>query len=295
MKLRRIQRPDAGQPVVQIMRRGAWADLADPPAFLRGGDHAGPTADGESPVLPFQPRSFRDFMLYEKHVIDASRGYVRRFMPAAYPFTALFETLARRPFPAFRPHALWYRQPVYYFGNHLTFVPSGTAVRSPSYSRALDYELELGFVLAEPLFNATPDEATRAIGGFVVLNDLSARDIQRDEMASGFGPQKTKHFLSSMSEVLVTADDLLADVDRLDASVHINGELVCGTSTAGMRYSLGEVLAHASKDEQLHAGELFGTGTLPGGSGMENGCWLEPGDELRLCIDRIGEVRHRIL
>lgn len=286
MKIRRIPGADAGRPIAQSMIDGAWQELADPPAFLRGGDDAG---------LPFQPRSFRDFMLYEKHVIDASRGYVRRFMPAAYRATALFEKLARRPFPAFRPHALWYRQPIYYFGNHMTFVPSGTPVRCPSYSDALDYELELGFVLAEPLLNATAEEAVSAIGGFVVLNDLSARDIQRDEMACGFGPQKAKHFLSSMSEVLVTADELLADVDRLEASVRINGELVCATSTAGMRHSLGEALAHASKDEQLHPGEFFGTGTLPGGSGMENGRWLQAGDELHLSIDRIGEITHRIL
>ncbi|WP_246661923.1 MULTISPECIES: fumarylacetoacetate hydrolase family protein [unclassified Rhizobium] len=234
-------------------------------------------------------------MLYEKHVIDASRGYARRFMPGAYRFAALFEGLARRPFPAFRPRPLWYRQPIYYLGNHLTFVPSGSPVHSPSYSHALDYELELGFVLARPLRDATPEDAMRAIGGFVVLNDLSARDVQRDEMSSGFGPQKSKHFLSSMSEVVVTADEVLSEVDSLRASVTINGEQIASMWTSGMRYSLGEALAHASRDEQLFPGELFGTGTLPGGSGMECGRWLQPGDELLLRIDRIGEIRHSII
>jgi 2-keto-4-pentenoate hydratase/2-oxohepta-3-ene-1,7-dioic acid hydratase in catechol pathway len=164
----------------------------------------------------------------------------------------------------------------------------------PSYTNALDYELELGFVLSRPLFNASPEQALAAIGGFVVLNDFSARDVQRDEMQSGFGPQKAKHFLSSMSETAVTADALLPFVDDLKASIRINGREVATTSTAGMRYSLGEVLAHASKEERLFPGELFGTGTLPGGCALENECWLKTGDVLQLQIDRVGEIEHRI-
>jgi 2-keto-4-pentenoate hydratase/2-oxohepta-3-ene-1,7-dioic acid hydratase in catechol pathway len=180
-------------------------------------------------------------------------------------------------------------------GNHLTFVPSATDVQAPSYSTALDYELELGFVLSRPLFNASPQEAVKAIGGFVVLNDLSARDVQRAEMESGFGPQKAKHFVSSMSDTVVTADAVLPRVEELVASVRINGREVAKPSTRGMQYSLGEVLAHASKSEALYPGELFGTGTLPGGSGMENGCWLKSGDELHLSIEGVGDIHHRIL
>ena len=245
--------------------------------------------------LPVKPASFRDFMLYERHVIDATRGYAKRFMPAAYRIASLYERATGRTFPRFKPHALWYRQPIYYMGNHLNFVSSGTPVRCPSYSRALDYELELGFVLANPLLNATPDEAVAAIGAFVVLCDFSARDVQRAEMDSGFGPQKSKHFLSSMSAIAVPAQQLLPRIEALAATVEIDGKAVVRTSTAGMRYSLGEVLAHASRDEQLHAGELFGTGTLPGGSGMENGHWLSSGSHLRLAIDGVGDIQHTIL
>jgi 2-keto-4-pentenoate hydratase/2-oxohepta-3-ene-1,7-dioic acid hydratase in catechol pathway len=205
------------------------------------------------------------------------------------------EALTRRPFPAFRPHRLLREQPIYYFGNHLTFVPSGTPVRPPSYTRALDYELELGVVLARPLIDATPQEALEAIGGFVVVNDLSARDVQRTEMASGFGPQKSKHFLSSMSDVLVTADEVLPHVDSLQGRVVVDGDVVAEVSTAGMRWSLGEVLAHASRGERLIPGELLATGTLPGGSGMETGRWLGPGDVLELEIDGVGRITHQVL
>ena len=298
MKLRRTYPADSELPVMQVLKDQRWETLNNPPEPFSVASSASialdARADAEGAVLPFHPRSFRDFMLYEQHCINASRGYARRFMPAAHRFTTLFEGLTRRPFPAFKPSALWYRQPIYYFGNHLSFVPSGATVACPSYSKAFDYELELGVVLGKPLLNATPSQALEAIGAFVVLNDFSARDVQRAEMASGFGPQKSKHFLSSMSEIMVTADDLLDDVNALKASVCINGREICATSTAGMHHSIGEAPAQASMDEQLYPGELFGTGTLPGGCGMENGHWLKSGDLLQLRIDRIGEIQHRI-
>lgn len=246
-------------------------------------------------TLPFQPASFRDFMLYETHVVDATRGYAKRFMPGAYRVAKAFETLTGRTFPRFKPKPLWYRQPIYYMGNHLNIVPSGTPIRTPSYTHALDYELELGFVLDKPLFDAMPEEATAAIGAFVVVCDFSARDVQKAEMESGFGPQKSKHFLTSISAHAVPAKDILPRVEQLSGHVEIDGRTVACCETAGMRYSLGEVLAHASRGEQLHPGELFATGTLPGGSGMENGHWLQSGNRLRLVIDGVGEIEHSIL
>lgn len=246
------------------------------------------------PILPFAPASFRDFMLYEKHVIDASRGYAKRFMPRAFPMTQFIEKLTGKPFKKFRPHPLWYQQPIYYLSNHLNFGVSGDDIAWPSFTKALDYELELGAVITKPLFNASPEEAFAAIGGFVVLNDVSARDIQKEEMESGFGPQKAKHFFSTMSAVVATADDILPYIDDLDASVSINGTELAQCHSGGMKFSMGEAISFASKGEQLHPGELFGSGTLPGGGGMENGHWLNPGDKVTLKIDRIGDVTNII-
>jgi 2-keto-4-pentenoate hydratase/2-oxohepta-3-ene-1,7-dioic acid hydratase in catechol pathway len=245
-------------------------------------------------VLPFQPASFRDFMLYEKHAIDAARGLVRRFHPGQSRAAEGIEKLTRKPFPLFKPKALFYRQPIYYMSNHLSFVPSGTPVEVPSYTSALDFELELGFVLKAPLFNATPQQALEAIGAFVVINDFSARDVQRSEMATGLGPQKAKHFASSMSVLAVTADEILPHIKDLSGSVTINGSTVGTVFSRGMQWTVGDVLAHASCDEKLYPGELFATGTLPGGSGMETGRWLRPGDRLTLAIDQIGEISHPI-
>jgi 2-keto-4-pentenoate hydratase/2-oxohepta-3-ene-1,7-dioic acid hydratase in catechol pathway len=246
-------------------------------------------------TLPFQPRSFRDCSLYEQHWIQSSRGYAKRFMPAVSVFTSLYERVVRKPFPAFKPHPLAYRQPVYYFGNHLSFVPSGTNIRAPRFTQALDYELELGAVLCKPLLNATPEEALNAIGGFVVVNDWSARDIQRQEMATGLGPQKCKHFCSSMSDEIVDARDVLSRIEQLQAHVEVNGETVATTSTANMLHGWARTLSFLSTDEPLWPGELIATGTLPYGTSMENGRWLKPGDTLRLVIDGVGQIKHTVL
>jgi 2-keto-4-pentenoate hydratase/2-oxohepta-3-ene-1,7-dioic acid hydratase in catechol pathway len=248
-----------------------------------------------SVVIPFEPRSFRDFMLYESHAIAAARGFVRTRMPAAFQVVRAYEALTEKAFPRLKPHALWYRQPVYYMGNHLTLATDGEPVSVPSYTRTLDYELELGFVLAHPLRDASPATAEAAIGGFVVLNDFSARDVQLAEMASGFGPQKSKHFRSAMSKIVVTADEILPRWRALKGFVRLNGTLISEPPTAGARWSLGEVLAHASRSEQLHPGELIGSGTLPGGSGIETGHELIPGDLIEIGIEGIGTLANPIV
>ncbi|MGK2881601.1 MAG: fumarylacetoacetate hydrolase family protein [Mycobacterium sp.] len=290
--------------IVQLQMQddgGQWAAVEDPNLF--GAQPFSPdwqltTArrqlEHSEHLLPFQPLSFRDFLLSERHHIEAASGMMRRFHPAQRRVTSAVEAVTRKPFPLFKPHALFYKQPIYYMSNHLTFVPSGTPVAFPRYSDALDFELEIGFVLAKPLLDASPQEALDAIGAFVLVNDFSARDVQRTEMASGFGPQKSKHFTNSMSATAVTADEILPRIDALRGTVLINGEIVSEVSSAGMHWGLGDVLAHASRSEQLYPGELFATGTLPGGSGMDLGRWLRPGDELQLTLEGVGEIQHTI-
>ena len=301
MKLRRV-RTAHGLEVQAQDGSGSWLTCDD--AVPLGGrvfdrdwelSRADKHLQHSTALLPFQPASFRDCMLYEQHVLDASRGLIRRFHPGQYRLVKTVEALTRRTFPLLKPKPLFYAQPIYYMSNAMTFVPSGTPIATPSYTRALDYELEIGFVLARGLFNATPAEALDAIGAFVVLNDLSARDVQRAEMDSGFGPQKAKHFASSLSEIAVTADEILPHIDDLHGTVAVNGKAVATVSSAGMQHTLGEVLAHASRSEHLRPGELFGTGTLPGGSGMETGHWLRPGDTLQLSIEEIGSIEHTIV
>lgn len=288
MRWRRLTSPDASSTAWQVEEAGQWRDATAHEAATRSWLPE-PMVAGN---LPFQPRSFRDCSLYEQHWIQSSRGYAKRFLPAAHAFTSVYERLLRRPFPAFKPHPLAYRQPVYYFGNHLSFVPSGTPIQPPRFTQALDYELELGAVLSKPLHNATPEEALDAIGGFVVVNDWSARDIQRSEMTTGLGPQKCKHFGSSMSDEIVDARDVLPRIEQLKAWVEINGQTVARTSTGNMLHDWARTLSHLSTDEPLWPGELIASGTLPFGTALENGHWLKPGDTLRMGIEGVGEIRH---
>ncbi len=247
------------------------------------------------PNLPFQAKSFRDFMIYEKHIIDAGRGFVKHFMSGIYPIVTAYEKLFNTTFPMIKPKAIWYQQPIYYMGNHLNFSVSGTDVEIPSYTQSFDYELELGVVLCRSIKNATKQQALDAIGGFVILNDFSARDKQLGEMKSGFGPQKSKHFINTMSETITPASLVLDKINNLDARIEINGSCICETSTRDSYHSIADILVQASKDEQLHPGEVFGTGTLPGGCAMENDHWLKEGDTITLAIDEVGSLTNRIV
>ena len=258
---------------------GDWRDTFDP-----------------APMLPFQPRSFRDYSLWEKHMIDAARGIVRRFMPQMRGVLTLYESLTGRPFPKLKPKKMFYQVPVYYMGNHLNVYGEGDTIPWPPYSRALDYELELGVIIARTGRNLTPEEGEAAIGGFVVLNDFSARDMQAREFAEGvFGPVvKAKNFANALGPDVVTADEVLPRFEALRGTVRVNGEVWGQGTTAHPTHGLGDMVAYASWGETLYPGELLGTGTFPGCSGVEVGRWLRPGDEVELDIEGIGRLRNRI-
>ncbi len=249
-----------------------------------------------TPILPFEPRSFRDFSLWERHMIDAARGIVQRFMPQMMPFVRVYERLTGKPFPRLRPKKMYYEVPVYYMGNHLNFYGEGETIPWPPYSQALDYELELGVIIARPGRNLTPEEGEAAIGGFVVLNDFSARDMQAREFAEGvFGPViKAKNFANALGADVVTADEILPRFPALRGTVRVNGEVWGEGTSAGPVHGLGDMVAYASLGENLYPGELLGTGTFPGCSGVEVGKWLRPGDRVELSIEGVGTLTNTV-
>lgn len=329
MRLRRVRLP-SGEDAIAVWDDEAerWtavgpaiAGLGDPAfAGLPAGDMLGLLAGGDEtrealralcdaarersagadhelvPLLPVAPVLMRAFANSERHWIQGARGLVRLHLPRTLPAIRAVETVTRRPFPPFRPGKLFYREPSFYLGNPLTFVPDGAEAPWPAYTERLDFELELGAIVVRPLRDATIEEAGDAIGGFVVINDLSARDTQWRELREGlFGPVvKSKTFASAMSAELVTADEILPHVRDLRASVKVNGELWSATSTADLRWSFEEMLVHASAGEDIHPGELLSSGTLPEGCGLELGRWIAPGDELELTIEHVASLRNRI-
>jgi 2-keto-4-pentenoate hydratase/2-oxohepta-3-ene-1,7-dioic acid hydratase in catechol pathway len=253
-------------------------------------------ADPATAGLPFRPRSLRAFMLFESHAVQSARMLVKHFFPA--PVVRVMETyerVTRGTFPPLKPKQAFYERPEMYVANHTATLADGEPMWWPSHTRALDFELELAFVLARPLADATPKEAAAAIGGWLVLNDWSARDVQAaDARRSIFGPVvKAKTFANSLGCDVLTSD-AVPDWQRMSGRVRVDGELWCEGSTAGAQHDVGAMLAHASAGERLAAGDVFSTGTMPGCCGLELERWLRPGQTVELEIDRIGTLTNRI-
>ncbi len=309
----------AAGPSVAVGRAEGWVPLLTVPgserlgpavtdllAFLSADQHvrelaeelvqAAPSVE-PAPLLslPVRAPAFRDCSLWEEHLIAASRGVLRLHGSAAGVASDGFERLTRRPFPRLRPRPLWYEQPVYYKGNPAGFIGDGDTVRWPAYAQALDYELEIGIVVARDSTDLTPQDALDAVGGFVLVNDFSARDVQFREMVEGLmGPAKSKDFGTALGSVVVTPSELLPVLDDLDVEVRVNGEVWGAGSTRGMQHSVAEVMAYASVGERLTAGTVIGLGTIPGCSGVEAGRWLSPGDVVELSAGPLGRLRNTV-
>ncbi len=281
----------ATRDLVALLARGPEGEARLKELLAQAGE---PEPFDPTPLLPFRPLTFRDFMLFEEHAIQATKGWLRRFAPTAYRVVHLYETIFRKPHPKVRPSALWYQRPIYYMSNPLAFITEGETVPWPAYTQALDYELELGFVIVKPVRNATPEEARAAIGGFFVLNDFSARDIQAAEMRSGFGPVKAKNFATAMAAEVVSAWDLLPHWRNLRGRVLINGTVVAEGRAAHPRYDITEAVAYASLSETLHPGEVMATGTFPGCCALESGHWPRPGHRVTLEIPGVGRLENSI-
>ncbi len=147
------------------------------------------TASTSFASLPFEPRSLRCFAGWDQHWHQAAEQMVRRNLPAVVPLAKAFQAIARKPFPPLRPGAAAVEHPIYYTGNHLSVVGDGDPMSWPAYTELLDFELEFGALVVRPVVSASTAEAEAAIGGFVVFNDFSARDVQWDEQRNGpFGP-----------------------------------------------------------------------------------------------------------
>lgn len=194
----------------------------------------------------------------------------------------------------------WYELPVFYFSNPVAVIRDGDPVWAPQGSEALDYELELACVIGQLVRDLPPDDsAMECVAGFTVMNDWSARDLQRAEMAIGLGPSKSKDFATSLGPHLVSFADLK---DRyrggklhLEMTAAVNGKVYSHGHAADMHWTWPQLLAHASRDTELRPGDVLGSGTVGTGCILELtpeavGGWLKPGDVVELTIERIGTL-----
>jgi fumarylacetoacetate (FAA) hydrolase len=198
----------------------------------------------------------------------------------------------------------WYKVPIFYFTNPNNIYGPEDEIPYPSYTKELDYELEIAVVVGKPGRDIRPEDAPGHIFGYTIFNDWSARDIQREEMKVGLGPAKGKDFASSLGPCIITSEEL-ADktvgrpgVYDLEMQGRVNG---LGRSHGNFKdifWSFGEILARASEAVTLLPGDVIGSGTVGTGCLLEltkaNGPWLRKGDIVELEIERIGILRNKI-
>ena len=217
-----------------------------------------------------RPASIRDFYAFEQHV---KKGFEKR----------------GEPMP---PE--WYEMPVYYKSGHWSVIGPGDDVAWPSFTKQFDYELELAVVIGRKGRNIKEEQAREFIAGYTIMNDFSARDMQRKEMKVRLGPAKGKDFATGFGPLLVTPDEI-GDPYKLNMTARINGEVWSSGNSGSIYHSFEKMIAFASMDETLYPGDIIGSGTVGTGCGLELDRWVKPGDVIELEIEKIGILQNRVV
>lgn len=250
--------------------------------------------------------------------------YVNLLSPVPYPVSC-------RDAYAFRQHVAAARKnrgvdmipefdqfPIFYFTNHLAVYGEGDIPVEKDHLLKLDFELEIAIVIGKTGINIPAEKADEYIAGFMIMNDLSARQLQMEEMKLNLGPAKGKDFASSFGPWLITPDEL---ADKrietpkgyqydLKMTAKHNGELISEGNAKDMSYTFAEIIERVSYGVQIQPGEVIGSGTVGTGCYLElNGTrrrlaeekgetyepvWLKNGDEIELTIDGLGSLKNKI-
>jgi 2-keto-4-pentenoate hydratase/2-oxohepta-3-ene-1,7-dioic acid hydratase in catechol pathway len=230
-----------------------------------------------------EPPSVRDFYAFEQHVRTAR---------------------ARR---GLEMNPDWYELPVFYFTNPAAVIGPGDPVAAPPRSTELDYELEVACVLGRGGTNLRLEDADPAVAGFMVMNDWSARDIQRREMALSLGPAKGKDFATSLGPFLVTTAEFapggLREVPSAVMTATVNGVEWSRADLDGLWWSFAELLAYASEAAPVRRGDVLGSGTCGTGCilelslvhGADKYPYLQPGDEVELEVAGLGVLANPVV
>jgi 2-keto-4-pentenoate hydratase/2-oxohepta-3-ene-1,7-dioic acid hydratase in catechol pathway len=245
--------------------------------------------DGDKGVYPLHgvrliaplptPKSFRDFYAFEQHVKSARENRGLDMIPE------------------------WYQIPVFYFSNHLAIKGPEDNITKPIECNCLDYELEVACIIGKEGRNIKADEAEDYIFGYCILNDWSARDLQRQEMKVGLGPAKGKDFSTSIGPWIITKDELenvrLGKGFDITMKAKVNDVLLSEGNMKDIYYSFGEMIERASRGVTLYPGEMIGSGTVGTGCILELGTevhrWLQPGDVVEFEIDKLGVLKNSIV
>jgi len=245
-----------------------------------------------SPV-PF-PTSCRDGYAFRQHVAAARRNRNAPMIPEFDQY------------------------PVFYFTNHHSIQGPGNIRCMPDHLQKLDFELEVAIVICRHGRNIPAAEADEYIGGLMIMNDMSARLLQQEEMLLNLGPAKGKDFCTAVGPCLVTLDELQPFEApckeghtglswNLRMQCRVNGAKVSDGNLIDMDWTFAEIIERASYGTDLYPGDIIGSGTVGTGCFLElNGTgklnnpdyteqWLQEGDEVEMEIEGLGKLNNTIV
>lgn len=241
------------------------------------------------------PRRLRDCTCFLQHLRNAREvRYARLAAREDDPDAAMD---AFRASGALDVPKEWERTPVYLNSNHLSIIGPGDEASWPDESRRMDYELEWAVVTGSGGADIKTESAAQHFFGFTIFNDFSARDIQATGIRTGAGmggPGKDFDAGNAMGPCIVTADELTNPYDQTMIA-RINGEEWSRGNTAMMDHRFEDVLAHLSHNQTIYPGEIFGSGTVPSGCGLEHNRYLSDGDTIELDVEGIGVLQNRVV
>ena len=243
--------------------------------------------------IPFPP-SCRDGYAFRQHVAAARRNRGLGMIPEFDQY------------------------PIFYFMNHNAIQGPGQILCMPDHFEKLDFELEVAVVIGKQGRNIKAADADQYIAGLTIMNDMSARRLQMEEMLLNLGPAKGKDFCTTLGPWLVTLDELAAcettckpnhigKAWNLTMKCFVNNIQVSEGNVADMDWTFAEIIERASYGADIFAGDVIGSGTCGTGCFLElNGTaqladtnavaqWLQPNDVVRLEIDNLGVLENTII
>ena len=208
--------------------------------------------------------------------------------------------------------------PIFYFTNHNSIQGPGEIVCMPDHLNKLDFELEVAIVICKPGKNIKAEEADEYIGGYMIMNDVSARELQLEEMKLNLGPAKGKDFSTVIGPMLVTPDELeeylvepkenhTGNAYNIGMKCWVNAVQVSEGNLSDMEWTFAEIIERASYGVQLYPGDIIGSGTVGTGCFLElNGTgklndpeykeqWLQEGDKVEMEIENLGRLVNTIV
>ncbi len=222
--------------------------------------------------------SLRDFFAFEEHVSNARRKRGEK-VPEE-----------------------WYRFPVFYYSNRKSSIGHMEPLLYPKYTKMLDYEMELAFVVGKKGKNISADDYEEYIAGVTIANDWSARDVQSVETKVGLGPAKGKDFATSLGPFILSVDSLAKNkvargVYNIQLSAAVNGIKYGSSNMSKIHFDLGRIVERASEETTIFPGDVIMTGTFGNGSilEMDGREWLRRGDTVTISSDMIGELTNRVI